>query len=309
MERMFAMVGNVQNIRRYHSASRKYGVAAKRNQLRRSISERAGSQKSENAQSRASDIRFDMHRRLSSNLKNAVNSGSGTISSSDYRARAKQAVTTLTKYASDFDSNIDKALAGAGVPKNVSFKFDYETGSRKAVITEISDEKYTDKVQSVLDKAFKHINLDMLADGSNILNGNAAQVYYPLAEKSLKSCFGQDISELSLSDDGRILGANAKLQKALNVEKYDKNFDATKYGFKTKQLGSVLKRLISERPIEKNVSHMVYENGSFKTADGKISIGKNCPVPPTKTESEIVRTAAAGRWWEMDLWADNEKLF
>lgn len=296
------MLRNIQSLRRQFSVSGRYSSSRTRNRIRTAVTARNERKKTQNFDSGSFGTKFDAVSRY--DKTGSVNGLSSSLSA------AKQTVSKMNAVCSRFDEILDKKLSAAGVPKSVSFKFDYSSEDNKAAITEVSDEKYRSDIQSALDGALKSYDLGTLSDASNIINGNAEQVYYPIVEKALKKCFGQDISKLSVASDGSILGANSKLQRALNSEKRYGSFDAEKsYGFVTKQLSSVLSRLISAKTNGEKISHMAYEKGNFRTDDGEIRFGKDCGTVSFKTESAIVRAAAAGSPEDMELWANNEKLF
>lgn len=242
---------------------------------------------------------------------NSIQQTTGTsVSLSDCRVKAAQSMVTLTKTCENFDAAMKKNLADEGIPESVRFKFDYDVSSGEAKITDISDEKYLDGVQSALKKSMKTISLDAVANGSKILNGKMTEVYYPVVAEALEKSFGQDISELSVDKNGNILGMNRKLRAAVTSEMSVGSFDAReRYGFPAKELALTIKRVVSDKPANGNVSHMSFEGGSLKTADGDIAVGKKCPMPSLKNTSVVLRAAAAGNVNSMDLWIKNGDLF
>lgn len=229
---------------------------------------------------------------------------------SDYRVKAAQSMITLSKTCGNFDTAMKKNLADEGVPENISFKFDYDASSGEAKITEISDETYLSGVQTALKETMKKVSLDTVANGSKILNGKMAEAYYPEVAEALEKCFGQDISDLSVDRNGNILGMNRKLRAAVTSEMTDRSFDAqSRYGFPAKSLSSVIKRIVSDKSAGSSVSHMSFDRGSLKTADGDISLGSKCASPSLKDTKMVLRAAAAGTPNSMDLWAEDGDLF
>ena len=233
--------------------------------------------------------------------------------STDYNARANQNLTALTDACEKFNTSLEKKLKAAGIPTDISFEFDYDINADKAVITSISDEKYRDQLQSVLDKMDKTGTLDYIGKSSNMLNGNIAPAYYNDFAAALQKCFGQDISKLYIDKSGNIGGANTRLQKALSVEKYNRSFDAqNSYGFPSKQLGAMIKRFLSEEGVSDNVSHMGYDGKGLYTDDGDIRLGTKVTPSLFKDGKIILRAAFASKTPlsnDYDLWLKNEDLF
>ena len=248
--------------------------------------------------------------RYLNNTESYLEELSASATMSDYRVKAAQSMITLSKTCGNFDTAMKKNLAEEGVPEDISFKFDYDVSSGEATITEISDETYLGGVQSALKKTMKTVSLDTVASGSKILNGKMAEAYYPKVAEALEKCFGQDISDLSVDRNGNILGMNRNLRAAVTYEMTDRSFDAqSRYGFPTKSLSSVIKRVVSDKSAGSSVSHMSFERGSLKTLDGDISLGSKCASPSLKDTKMILRAAAAGTPNSMDLWAENGDLF
>ena len=260
--------------------------------------------------SSSSSLKISSYDRFSNTVNNSLQASGTSVSLGDCRVKAAQSMITLSKTCSNFDSAMKKNLSNEGVPENISFEFDYDVNSGEATITEISDEKYLSGVQSALNKAMKSVSLETVANGSKILNGKMTEVYYPVVEKALNKCFGQDISELSVDKKGNILGMNKKMRQAVTSELTDISFDAqSRYGFPTKELASVVKNIISDKSASKNVSHMSFSGGSLKTSDGDISVGSKCASPSLKNTSILLRAAAAGNPGSMDLWTEYGDLF
>lgn len=222
----------------------------------------------------------------------------------DLPSCAKQSMKLLRENCAIFDDALKNELDEVGIPENIRFEYDYDANSRKAVITDISDEKYRDDVQAVMDKASGKYQLafNFISGGSQILNGKMTKVYYPIVSKALTRCFGQDISSLYIDNGNNIAGANERLASALKNEKCNENFDAKEYyGFPTKKLDSVIRQLITDKSADENIVHMVYNEGSNSTAD-EIRLGKNTSDPQPDDGDMIIKAAAAGHWWLLDVW-------
>ena len=147
------------------------------------------------------------------------------LAADDYLGKAERAYKFINELHDYMNESVSRKLKEFGVPEDVTFEFDYDIDNNKSVLTSISDEKYRDSVQAALDKC---MSPDWIGNASRILNGHMSSVYYANIAKDLERCFGQDISELYLDENGNIGGANEKLQKALWAEKNVKDFDAEK---------------------------------------------------------------------------------
>ena len=259
-----------------------------------------------------------------SSFKNAIKNGQidsiadnfqtgGSSATSDYNVRANQNLKALNDACDTFNGSLEKKLRAAGIPKDISFEFDYDITSGKAEITNLSDEKYRDSLQSVLDGIAKTGTLNYIGKSSRMMNGYMASAYYPEFESALKKCFGQDISKLYIDKNGNIGGANAKLQRALSLEKYNRSFDAQKsYGFPSKQIGAMLKRFLSDKGISDNISHMGYDGKGLYTNDGDIKLGTKADPSLQKNSRYILKAAFASKTpsgSDYDFWLSNEDLF
>ncbi|MCM1022972.1 MAG: hypothetical protein NC395_02800 [Prevotella sp.] len=248
--------------------------------------------------------------RFSSSVSNSLLTLGSSASLSECRVKAAQSMNTLAGTCGNFDAAMKKNLADAGVPESVEFEFDYDLNSGKTALTGISDESFADGVKSALDKTLKKVSLDVVAKGSNILNGKMTAAYYPAVAEALEKSFGQDIADLSTDSKGNIIGMNRKLRAAVNYELLDSGFDArSRYGFPAKELASVVKSIVSDKSASGGVSHMSFSGGSLKTSDGDISVSKNCRQLSLKKTNVILRAAAAGDPSSMELWAGNGDLF
>ncbi len=296
----FQMLKNISGMRRRISA---LGLSANRSSRKTLYSQMQ--QVSGGKQN--SGFKYD---RFSSATSDSLKELGTSESLGDYRVKAAKSMLTLSKSCGNFDDIMKKNLSDEGVPENISFKFDYDVNSGEAKITEISDEKYLDGVRSALNKSMKKADLDSIANGSKILNGKMTEAYYSVVAEALEKCFGQDISELSVDRRGNILGMNRNMREAVTSELTNLRFNAkSQYGFPSKKLASVVKSVISDKSVGSNVSHMSFERGSLKTADGDISVGKNCSSLSMKDTSIVLRAAAAGDPGSLDLWVENEDLF
>ena len=239
--------------------------------------------------------------------------GGNPINLNDYPTRAKYNVNTLNQYCEDFNNLLKERLNAANIPEDISFEFDYDVNSRKAVVTDISYETFRDSLQSVLDGILKTYNMDYIANGSKALNGFMPSVYYSRISSALKRCFGQDISELYIDENGNIGGANKNLQEALEREKRDKNFNAEDlYNFSTKQLEMLIKRLISDENAPQNISHMGYNKDGFYTSDGEAKLGRGIDSSLWKKPSFVMRAAFSFQMtvrFDMNFWFSNEEMF
>ncbi|MCH5348241.1 MAG: hypothetical protein J1E40_02865 [Oscillospiraceae bacterium] len=238
------------------------------------------------------------------------------IAADDFEKRSELSFNLLNGSTHATGRWISRMLKDAGVPEDVAFEFDYNRDTREFVLTEISDERYREDVQSVLAVVARGDggdSLGLIAYGSRVLNGFTSSVYYSSIGKHLKSCFGQDISELYIDENGNIGGANKNLQEALAAEKNTKNFDAQElYDFPVNQIEKMLKRLITDENITPNISHMVYDGEGFYTNDGDIHLGKE--IDPALFEDRGFLAKASFALLivikgDYDYWLNNEDLF
>ena len=282
------MLKNISGMRRRISA---LGLSANRSS-RKTLKQTSGVKNN-------SGFKYD---RFSNITSDSLKELGTSASLGDYRVKAAKSMLTLSKSCGNFDDAMKKNLSDEGVPENISFKFDYDVNSGEAKITEISDEKYLSGVQNALNKSMKKVDIDSIANASKILNGKMTEAYYSVVAEALEKCFGQDISELSVDRRGNIMGMNRKMRDADASEMANLRFPS-------KKLASVVKSVISDKSANSNVSHMSFERGSLKTADGDISVGKNCSSLPMKDTIIVLRAAAAGDLRSLDLWVENGDLF
>ena len=232
------------------------------------------------------------------------------LADDDYLGLAERAFDILNDHHSALNEYIAKRFEEEGIPKDISFEFDYDVDNGKIVITDISDEEYRESVQSILDRSS---SVKWVGNASRILNGYMSSVYYPKIADALERCFGQDISELYIDENGNIGGANEKLLEALEAEKNTKDFDADlMYRFPANQIEGIIKRLITDENITPNISHMGYDGNGIYTNDGDIKLGKEIDPDLWKDDKFLRRMDYSypmifgGRY---DFWLNNEDLF
>ncbi|MDE7288938.1 MAG: hypothetical protein K2N71_05460 [Oscillospiraceae bacterium] len=227
------------------------------------------------------------------------------IAKDDFEDKTIDNFKVINKAQSNLNDSIPKWLKEAGVPTDVSFEFDYNIDTQKAEITKISDEAYRESVEAVLNKKCGSETL-YTAYASRVMNGNISSAYYPEVAKDLKKYFGQDINELSLDRRGNIKGANSKLQKAINASKKGNTYT----NFPSQNIVGLLKRLLSDKDITPNVSHMGYDGKSVYTDDGKFKLGKDFD-PSFFNEKRYVMRGSAALYGSKsyDSWLENEKKF
>ncbi|MCH5349322.1 MAG: hypothetical protein J1E40_08360 [Oscillospiraceae bacterium] len=228
----------------------------------------------------------------------------------DYLGKAEMAYDFFNQDLHDISEGFSKKLKEFGVPEDITFEFDYDLDNGKAVLTNISDEKYRDSVQEILDKS---MSPDWVANASRIVNGYMSSIYYANISKALERCFGQDISELYIDEKGNIGGVNKNLQMALAAEKSIANFDAKKmYDFPVNQIEAMLKRLITDENITPNISHMGYDGNGIYTNDGDIQFGKEID-PSLWEDNGFLRRMEYGYIpvspEHYDFWLNNEDMF
>ncbi|MBD5141988.1 MAG: hypothetical protein HDT25_11355 [Ruminococcus sp.] len=232
------------------------------------------------------------------------------ISKENYEVKAVNNFKVINNAQKSLNESIPKWLEEAGVPADVKFEFDYNIDTQKAEVTKISDEQYRESVEAVLNKNMGKETL-YTAFASRIMNGYISSAYYSSAAKSLESCFGQDIDELSLDRNGNIIGANASLQRALKASKNGREYTSiSSRKFPADDIEGLLKRLLSDKKITPNVSHIGYDGRSIYTNDGKFKLGKSFDSSMFNDNRYIMRGAIAlyGNN-SYDTWLENEKLF
>lgn len=247
------------------------------------------------------DIKIKTSNLLTNAVQNAQN---------NYEDKAVDNFKVINKAQNNLGESIPKWLEEAGVPTDVAFEFDYNIDTQKAEVTKISDEKYRESVEAAINKNCGNETL-YTAYASRIMNGYISSAYYSSAAKSLETCFGQNIDDLSLDKKGNIVGANANLQRALRASKLGKDYTyISSRKFPAEDIEGVLKRLISDKNITPNVSHIGYDGRSIYTNDGKFKLGKSFDSNMFKDTRYVMRGAIAlyGNN-SYDTWLENEKKF
>lgn len=206
------------------------------------------------------------------------------------------------------NSDLSKSLKKAGVPEDVTFEYDYDINSGKAEITQISDERYREKIETVLNK---NTDMSYIAFASRVMNGNIASAYYPDIAQSLKSFYGQNIANLYVDGKGNLCGANSKLQKAISDSKRGTfNTNPEQARFPANNIEGIVKRLVSDKNITPNVSHMGYSGGRVYTNDGEFKFGKDFDKSLLNEKRYTMRGSIALLGQDgYDRWLADEKLF
>lgn len=232
------------------------------------------------------------------------------ISKKEYEDKTVANFKIINKAQNNLNDSIPKWLEEAGVPEDVKFEFDYNIDMQKAEVTKISDEQYRESVEAVINKKMGSETL-YTAYASRIMNGYISSAYYSSAAKSLESCFGQDIDALSVDKYGNIKGANASLQRAIKASKLGREYTSiSSRKFPADDIEGVLKRLLSDRNITPNVSHMGYDGRSVYTNDGKFKLGKDFNMKMfSETRYAVRGSIALYGSNSYDTWLENEKLF
>lgn len=217
------------------------------------------------------------------------------------------------------NESIPKRLEKAGVPKDVTFEFDYsfKTNFSKIgiEITEISDENYREAVNKVLEDVSGPFTVISLA--SRVMNGYASSLYYPCMSNTLNRRFGQNMDDFYIDENGNLGGINKKLQTALNnarnAEKRGEYFSIVEtFGFSAKSadnIVNIIKRLVSEKnAVTPNISHMGYDGEQLYTNDGEFRFGKDFDPNLFDEEKYIMRGPMAlfmSFYGNIGLWAEN----
>lgn len=185
---------------------------------------------------------------------------------------------------------ISEKLKEAGVPEDVTFEFDYNIDTYKTEVTKVSDEKYLDEIRSVVEGASYGFGRVSTAYASRIMNGYISSAYYSMVSDLLQHRCGQDIKDLYIDENGSLCGANASLRNVIRLSKDDRNrcLDPCSY-FPFKDIEVMIKRLISDKEITPNISHMGYENGKIFTNDGEFKFGKDFDPNLFKDKRYVMR--------------------
>lgn len=221
---------------------------------------------------------------------------------------SKRNLELLGNIEDRMNSDLSSSLKKAGVPADVTFEYDYDINSGKAEITQISDERYREKVETVL---YKNLDMSYIAFASRVMNGNIASAYYPAIAQSLKSFYGQDISKLYVDGKGNLCGANSKLQRAISDSKRGTfNTNPEQARFPANNIEGIVKRLVSDKNITPNVSHMGYDGERVYTNDGEFKFGKDFDKSLLSEKRYTMRGSIALLGQDgYDRWLADEKLF
>lgn len=195
------------------------------------------------------------------------------------------------------NEDISKRLEEAGVPKDVTFEFEFDFDSKDIEITGISDEKYRESVDSVL-KGGVTLRYTVISCASRVMNGYTASLYYPWISEHLDRCFEQDISDLYIDENGNLGGVNENLQAAINAEKKAEKkgeyFSALQeFDFPVNNIEAIVKQLVKEENITPNISHMGYDGEQIYTNDGEFKFGKDFDPDLFGEEKYVMRGKSA----------------
>lgn len=207
---------------------------------------------------------------------------------------------------------ISEKLKEAGVPEDVTFEFDYNIDTHTTEVTKVSDEKYLDAVRLAVGTGYGFGRL-ATAYASRIMNGYISSKYYTTVSDLLESRCGQDIKDLYIDENGSLCGANASLRNVIRLSKDDRNrcLDPCSY-FPFKDIEGMIKRLISDKEITPNISHMGYENGKIFTNDGEFKFGKDFDPNLFKDKRYVMRGSISCVFqggYNFDKWLENYDLF
>ena len=243
--------------------------------------------------------REELHE-FSESLKSLTRLELRNIKRGDYSDTAKSNFDIIKYCETSLNKNISKYLEEAGVPKDVTFEFDFHYSSDmvsgKIEITKISDEKYRETVENILSGSTGPFTI--ISCASRVMNGYISSLYYPWISKALDRCFGQDINDLSIDENGNLRGVNKNLQAAFDAEKKAEEkgeyFCAVQeFNFPVNNIEAIVKRLVSEENITPNISHMGYDGECIYTNDGEFKFGKDFDPNLFSEEKYVMRGASA----------------
>lgn len=218
------------------------------------------------------------------------------------------------------NEDISKRLEEAGVPKGVTFEFDFNFDSQDIEITGISDEKYHESVENILSGGgTSAARFTFISCASRVMNGYISSLYYSWISSSLDRCFGQDINDLYIDENGNLGGVNENFQAALDaVKEAEKNGDPLdvnhEFGFPAtnNNIEGIVKRMVADKNITPNISHMGYDGERIYTNDGEFKFGKDFDPNLFGEEKYVMRGTMAfymtfyGRY---NSWLENEEKF
>ena len=238
--------------------------------------------------------------KFTENAKKAVRLEPLNIAKDDYAGRTKFNFDIIKYCETSLNKNISQRLEEAGVPKDVTFEFDFNYSSdilsSNIEITEISDEKYRETVENILSDSKGPFTF--ISCASRVMNGYISSLYYPWISNALDRCFGQDINDLSIDENGNLRGVNENLQAAFDAEKKAEEkgeyFDVIReFNFPVNNIEAIVKRLVSEENITPNISHMGYDGECIYTNDGEFKFGKDFDPNLFGEEKYVMRGTSA----------------
>ena len=152
--------------------------------------------------------------------RGAVQIDKPNIAKDDHAGRTKFNFEWISSCEKAMNEDISKRLEEAGVPKDVTFEFDFNFDSQDIEITGISDENYRESVENVLScGGTSTARFTFISCASRVMNGYISSLYYPWISSSLERCFGQDINDLYIDENGNLGGVNENFQAALDAVK------------------------------------------------------------------------------------------
>ncbi len=252
-------------------------------------------------------------------IRGAAQMDTPNIAKDDHAGRTKFNFEWISSCEKAMNEDISKRLEEAGVPKDVTFEFDFNFDSQDIEITGISDEKYHESVENVLSGGgTSTARFTFISCASRVMNGYISSLYYPWISKSLDRCFGQDINDLYIDESGNLGGVNENFQVALDAvkeaEKKGEYFNVNdEFGFPAyKNVEEIVKRMVSEKNITPNISHMGYDGERIYTNDGEFKFGRDFDPNLFSKEKYVMRGTMAfymtfyGRY---NSWLENEEKF
>lgn len=237
---------------------------------------------------------------FSENAKKAVRLEPLHIAADDYAGKTKFNFDIIKYSETSLNKSISERLEEAGVPKDVTFEFDFNYSSNivssNIEITEISDEKYRETVENILSGSKGPFTF--ISCASRVMNGYISSLYYPWISKALDRCFEQDINDLYIDENGKLSGVNKKLQAAFDAEKKaekkGKYFSALEeFDFPVNNIEAIVKQLVKEENITPNISHMGYDGEQIYTNDGEFKFGKDFDPDLFGEEKYVMRGTSA----------------
>lgn len=254
---------------------------------------------------------------FSKSIRGAVQLDRPNIAKNDHAGRTKFNFDWISQCENGLNKSIPEKLEEAGVPKDVTFEFDFDFDSKDIEVTGISDEKYRGSIEEILNCSTG--SLAFISCASRVMNGYISSLYYPWISDSLDRCFGQDINDLYIDENDSLCGVNENLQAALNaVKKAEKNGEPldvnNEFGFPAanNNIEGIVKRIVADKNITPNISRMGYDGERIYTNDGEFKFGKDFDPDLFGEEKYVMRGTMAfymtfyGRY---NSWLENEEKF